>query len=279
MQNNIDTIVDFEKLRQTNDLCHKWADRFGISSNKFMKFIINAKSNYEFYKNKLAIKYRSQFSKDHKKMFYAFEVENALIQQYYNCALKIIGILHIKEEDFDEYLSIALITARHAVWQYKTHKSRASFFTFLYNGIFMRLSGKKSKDYKNLKNRKFYIYNETDMVKEDETNQLLHFSKSKQEQVFYQDEIDMCKMKLQYIFDHVLQDESDKILLGLYIKRHEEHSKWCNKYREMFLKSDGKKLSRQAVHNKLKKMQEKLKFVFLKNKFDIDFSKQNKFAI
>ena len=143
----------------------------------------------------------------------------------------------------------------------------------------MRLSGKKSKDYKNLKNRKFYIYNETDMVKEDETNQLLHFSKSKQEQVFYQDEIDMCKMKLQYIFDHVLQDESDKILLGLYIKRHEEHSKWCNKYREMFLKSDGKKLSRQAVHNKLKKMQEKLKFVFLKNKFDIDFSKQNKFAI
>jgi hypothetical protein len=47
----------------------------------------------------------------------------------------------------------------------------------------------------------------------------------------------------------------------------------------MFLKSDGKKMSRQAVHNKLKKMQEKLKFVFLKNKFDIDFSKQNKFAI
>ena len=81
MQNNIDTIVDFEKLRQTNDLCHKWADRFGISSNKFMKFIINAKSNYEFYKNKLAIKYRSQFSKDCKVMFYAAEIEDVLQQK------------------------------------------------------------------------------------------------------------------------------------------------------------------------------------------------------
>lgn len=276
MQNNIEQIVDFRKLRESNSLGKKWADRFGVSVNFYLVHMIDVKNNYEKYKNQLEQKYRSQFSKDYKKMWYALEVEDVLIRQYEPCIHK-LAIKFCKDDSkMDEYISLGMRTVRQSVWQFRTHKSKASFFTFVYNGLFQRLRGFRFKQIKAKKSRKNVItYNEVDLRSNHSDN---HFSLAnhpeKEKFHYYEDEEIWYRNMLEKLINSAVLSSDEKVLLDMFMRRKDDFPDWCHQYREKYPKKDGGVMSRQAVHNKLQYIQKKIWIAYRRMQYNA-----NKFAI
>lgn len=260
MQEDIKKLVDFNKLRKSNDLGKKWADRLDIGVNFYLQYMIDLKKNYEKYKNKLEHKFRSQFSKDYRKMWYALEVEDILIRQYEPCIYKIALKFCKDESKMDEYISLGMRTVRQSVWQYRTHKFKASFFTFVYNGLFQRLRGFRSKQLKVLKGRKkFVVFNEADLKSGDGKNVFnLENRPEKEKPHVFEDEKIWYENMIKTVIDGSVLSSEEKVLINMYMQRNDEHPDWCQKFRNLYPKQDGKIMSRQGVHNKLREIQKKM---------------------
>lgn len=253
-------MINIDKLRKSNDIGKKWADRFGISKNDYMRFIIDLKKNKNKYLQKLENKFRSQFSKDYKVMFYAAEVEEKIIQQFYHIVQHCLIKLCIKETYRDEYYSIGLTSLRSAIWNYRTHKIKASLFTFCFNGVFHRLLGLKTKlhSLNSNPNKKNTII-ESDYLS---TNKKSKFDLGAMKATVVDFDLNLENEESKSLLNSLLEQtelKDDEIfLLQSFMSRYDETPHWCRLYREKFLTKEGKMVSRQGVHCKLVIIQKKL---------------------
>ena len=164
-RSNIEKYVDFEKLKDCNGVCYKWGQRFKVIKRDYMRLLIYIHKNPEAYKVKLEKKYRSQFSKDVKTMFYAAQIEEILVKQYHGMIYKIFKVLRIPIDLYESMEIDGMMAIRTAIWNYRHHKANASFSTFCYNNIFMRIQGAygKIKSKKARRAKYFRITNESDL--------------------------------------------------------------------------------------------------------------------
>lgn len=261
-KDNINDYVNFEKLRKSNDLLKKWHTRFKIKKSGFMQFMQNMRKNPQFYINKLEQQYKSAFSKDHKTMFYASEVENILLEQYYPMLINIIKKLHIEECHFDDCLTHGLLSIRNSVWQFRSHERKASFFTFCYNGAYIGILGKKFNLTKKTKiQNNIKTINESDIYNPQQNGNFLQtiICKSSNPHEIYEK---LFTNDIKTLLKECDLNSQELEIINRYINRYSEtgtgRCKWLNEYRKQFPKADGKIMSKQAVHQKLARIQRKI---------------------
>ncbi len=249
-------LADFEKLRKANDLINKWYHRFKITQKYFMPFLCDIQKNYQKYYDLLPAKYKASFKKDYPNMFYAAEVENALVEQFVPMVISILKRLKV-EEYYQEILYLdGLLSVRNSVWKFQTHKAKASFFSFAYNGCMSRIWSRRIKlreEYQ-AKRKKVGIYNESDYGT---------FSIHKNLDPRTRTPEDILISKFDYDIDGLfsragLTDEEVE-LIELYMKRKDIGCEnWVSAYRQNNRKEDGTEMSRQAIDNKIVHIQYKL---------------------
>lgn len=273
--------INIEKLRISNDIGKKWADRFQISKNDYMKFIIDIKKNKNKYFNSLEGRFKSQFSKDYKCMFYAAEVESAVIEQFYHAVQHCLTKLQVREANREEFHSIGLTSLRSAVWTYRTHKLKASFFTYCFNGIFHRILGMKTKLYntKNNLNKKTMVL-ETDYIPASKRS-MFGIADMKTTIVDFDRNIEDEESQnlLKSLLEKTPLKEDEIFLLTNFMSRHDETPDWCRLYREKFPTKEGKMVSRQGVHCKLAIVQRKIFQTLMKLRKSRPIALENKFAV
>lgn len=277
MKSNFKELVSIEKLKIANDCCKKWADRLGIKKNDYVKFVIDLKKNPNDYKQKLPVQYRSQFSKDHKVMFYAMEVENIIIEQYYNTVTHIINKIKVKECFRDDFLAIGLTAIRSSIFNYRTHKVSASFFTFCFNGVFRKLVGTKYKMAMRMKKKKGLQFTATDMSKSE--SKPFRIGEVPGASVNYDQNFESQEAELQkdqIIYKSGLTDD-EIYLVKLYMTRNTDNPKWNQVYRNYHINKTGKSISKQGVFVKLYKAQKKMWFTFTEITKRPFFDTKNKF--
>lgn len=253
--------VDFVLLRQANDLLLKWANRQKepVTKNCFVKWCIRLWQNPELCKKQLPINYRSAFAKDCVKMFYAADVEEVIINQYYAMIFHVMNKLRIPDDSRDEYLSIGMNTIRYAVWQFRNHKIRCNFTTWCHNNIFMRIKGEFKKSMAKITRRNRSVRLATDI----DANYKLH------DYAIVFPNHDMVEEEdTQNFFDKVVEkadlNESEKFMIDCFMKRHDKiymegKKAWYQEYLEKYAcTSVTGKLTREAVRLRLMRLQKKL---------------------
>lgn len=272
--------VNEDKLRISNDLGKKWRERFRVSKNDHMKFMINMMKDKSKYLKKLEQRFRSQFVKDYPKMFYAYEVENIIIEQYYNCVSHCMTKLNIAEHLREDFHAIGLTSLRSGVWNFRTHKVKASLFTYCFNGVFNRILGLRTKHAKALNRaNRAKIHLETDYYKA--AKDTLRLSQACVVHVDYDKAIEEKESAdlFKLLLEKTELKEDELFLLNKYITRNDGNQNWCSVYRDKFTHADGKKLSRQGVHVKLAIIKKKLWQTYAKLKNLPYYDKRNKFAV
>jgi len=263
MIENIEKHVDFERLKYCNGICQKWGQRFKTKKNEYMRTLIYIHKNPEKYKSILEQKYRSQFSKDVKHMFYAAEIEEILIKQYHAMIFKVFKVLRIPNELYETMEIDGMIAIRSAIWNYRHHESKASFSTFCYNSILMRISGGYGKiKQKRARNAKrMIIMNESD---------LQDFNWSIYEKKYSNIETDTLAQELENIIQKCKLNEQEGMLIRLYALRNDPKD-WHRVYREKYKNPmfNGKPLSRQSVLNHLAAVQKKI-YMYLRRSDNLD---------
>lgn len=257
--------VCYEKLKKANAKLHKWAKHFGITIHKKIEFYIDLYKNKEKYYAELPVEKRSQFSKDHKVMFYALQVENAVIKQYYNTILHMIRKFKITTDKVDHFRDAGLYSIRNSIWCFTNHKSKVSFMTFCYNGLFLRF---RSEGYKiNLKRQrkkyKHFIF-ATDIVDSKRTN---FFDLATDKKVKSVEEIAIDKEHdhtIAEIFMKANLDEDELYVIKSYMERDNLNTTWNSDCIEYFKNKYNRSFSKQAIHNKLFKIQRKLWCIYSK---------------
>lgn len=279
MKKDFKYLVDFKKLRKCNDVCKKWADRFGIGKNDYINFIINLKKNPYVFKDQLEVRFRCQFVKDIKYMFYAFDIENLVVEQFYHSVSSILTNLKISGNQRDELFSVGLYAIRSAVLNFRNHKSNASLFTFVYNGIYQKITGAIIKEKAKARRRKKICVNESDMPnskKSKATMDYIAFEKINYDENFEQDEAKDCVSKL---FSESNLTKDEMLLINKYMHRDIDSPSWNAEYREIFEQNNGRKISKQGVFCKLAKIQRKMWATYSKIRKVPMFDSSNKFQI
>lgn len=273
--------INIEKLRKSNDLGKKWADRFNISKNEYMKFIIAIKKDKSKYFDILENRFKSQFSKDYKSMFYAAEIEGLVIEQFYHTVQHCLNKLQIKDTNREDFHSIGLTSLRSAVWTYRTHKLKASFFTYCFNGIFHRILGVKTKLYKSLNtpNKKIMVL-EADYFSASNSRRF-GISDMKITNVDFDKNIEDEESQILFksLLEHTPLKEDEIFLLKNFMSRQDETPDWCRLYREKFPTKEGKMVSRQGVHCKLAIVQRKIFQTLIKLRKARPIALESKFAV
>lgn len=272
--------VDENKLRISNDLGKKWRERFGVQKNDHLKFMIAMMKDKNKYLNSLENKYKSQFSKDYKKMFYAYEIENIVIEQFYHCVAHCISKLNIPEHLREDFHTIGLTSLRSAVWNFRTHKIKAGLFTFCFNGVFNRILGLRTKHAKSLKrSKKAKLHLETDYFQSQSNTQQL--TRICSVSVDYDKNIQEaeCAEIYKNLLENTELKTDELFLLQNYLTRNEGTANWCQIYREAFPNSNGKMISRQGVHVKLAIIKKKLWKTYALLRNVSYFDPKNKFAV
>jgi DNA-directed RNA polymerase specialized sigma subunit len=137
--------VDYNRLRRSNDLAWKWFDRTKLHKNKYINWVLNLKKNPQEFKDTLSPSMKSAFSKDLKELFYAAEIEDALVSQYVPLVHHILKKVSYRQTHEDELLSIGFIAIRNAVWQYRNVGVKCGFTTYCHSSVYMRITGEISK--------------------------------------------------------------------------------------------------------------------------------------
>lgn len=273
MRDNIQELVDFDKLKKCNDIGIKWTARFKLSNRKHVHFMHDLMKDTEKYKKLLPVQYRSQFVKDLKVMFYASSVESILCEQYTFMVLGIIkkfGI--IKEDEVEDFFSEGCLAIKFATWHFRTHKSKANFTTFVYHAIFLRIRNKKQKasEKKARRTKKFNIYAESDCSSNIDcmVAKSVYFDEEYQEFTI-QDIIKLSKLT-----------EKEEFIINCYVNRN-IHSLWYDEFRKKYKNEQlQKEYSRQSVYMQLIAVQNKI-IDFMKNKklVDNDFKLERKVVV
>ncbi len=254
--------VDFDRLKESNDLCHKWADHFNIASNYYIKFIIDLYKNINKFVVLLEQEKQIELINDHKIMFYSIEVEDILVKQFYHTVPHFIKKLKIKDSLYDHYLSVGLCAVRNAVWNYKTHESNASFFTFCCHGVFIRLSREGSKLVSAKKRKKnINMIFESDLSNEVNNFSLAQFSGAKIT-LDNEESEEVTKSFFESLIEESGINEDEKFLISEYMNRGVSGKNWSTKYMEMYFEKYKSTLSRQTIYNKLYAAQRKIWSVY-----------------
>ena len=278
MRDDIKKLVDFEKLKKCNDICHKWAARFNVDKRDYMIFMYGIFKKPESVKNRLEVKYRSQFSKDCKVMFYAAEVEEILIKQYHAMIFNIMKKLRIDQNDFDQYITQGFMAIRAATWQYRTYKIEASFTTYAHRSIFMRIKGQLCKE-KEKRDRQsnFKISSESDY---DECFTIDNHYNCKQ----YSDSHQDLNQDIENVIVESKLTEQEAMMLRGFTNHKINNGRWYDEYRKKYINIQiGRPYSRQSIYNQLEVLHNKL-FEFFKTKdmipkgFDISKIKREKIS-
>jgi hypothetical protein len=253
MRNNINELVDFQKLKTANDLGYKWSRYFNIKKRDYMKFIQILRRDSSHYKSITEKNFRSQLSKDLKVMFYAAEIENILLEQYSAMIFNIMRKFNLTIDQYDQYVTDGYLAIRSATWQYRTYKIEAKFTTFVHKAIFMRIRGKMHKERLKIARRsKINIYNESD-YKENKFD-LTVFPKN------YSEDYSNFENDIQCVIKECRLSEQESFMLISYINRGlEDGSNWYDEYRRIYKSPKvDTPLSRQTIYNQLNYIQNKI---------------------
>lgn len=261
------TLADFARLRKANDLIKKWYDRFQIEKKYFMPFLCDLQKNFQKYYDMLPVNYRGTFKKDYKEMFYAAEVENALVEQFVPMVISILKRLHV-ESQFHETLFVdGMLSVRNSVWKFKTHKNKASFFSYAYNGCLTRIWSRRSKLRKEskAKRNKIAIFNESDICKSLSNSVGINKINDPRSQTPEEIVINRFDYDVDALFERAELSEDEKKLIKIYMTRKDHgNENWSAIYRRDNKKPDGTEMSRQAVDNRIVYIQYKLWQVYSK---------------
>ena len=261
MQDNIEAIVDFERLKKANGICLKWADRLKVSKNSYIKFCVKLMTNFKERRTLFPPSYWAQLAKDRKVMFYAAEVEDVLVRQYHAMIFRIFKVLRIPPEVQPDLETEGMMAIRSAVWHFRNHKGNATFTTFCYNAIFMRVRGFYGKMKKNMARRcqTFHVFSESDIDNEVRFEQLI----GHEDEVYR--ETGTLEQELAKVLALANLNENEQELITAYINRHGNPA-WSRNYRHKVGSPVNKDrpLSKQATHIHLDKVQRKI-FSVLQN--------------
>lgn len=254
MQENITELVDFEKLKKSNDICHKWCRRFKVKKMHYVRFMFNIFKNPEEHADKLPPKYKEQFLKDCKNMFYAAEVENILIDQYNAMVFNIMKKMRISYNDYEDYLTDGLLAIRIAVWQYKTYKIKASFTTYAHRSIFMRIRGRLHKEkLKKITRKNLKINCMSDFDSEEFSFDNLKITKD------YSANTENIDSEIDKIIVACSLTDQEAMLLRSFVNRKVDVSIWYINYIKKYInKKLNKPFTKQTVYNQLAIVHEKI---------------------
>ena len=245
-------IVDFDKLKKCNAICMKWSKRFNIKRKEHVYFMINLMKDIESYTSKLPVKFRSQFVKDCKIMFYAAEIEHVLLKQFHPMVLSVMRKMHLKIDEFDHYETDGLMAIRMAAWGYLYHKTNASFVTYIYNSIFGKIRACRYKQYQKRirRTKKLKIYN----FSEHKKCTTIQTTTQPEKQEYC--DVDTEIKKIAEICELTTREAH---MLQCFANRENENAFWV----ENFIKQYDEKVDKLQIRNELRRLQTK---VFLRLK-------------
>ena len=252
--------VCFENLKAANSLLSYWAKYFKITQHKQLQFFIDMMKNKEKYIEKLPENKKKKFKKDFATMFYAYDVENVLLNQFIHVVPNVIKRLKISQNHVEDYRSEGLLAIRRAIWSYKQHEMNTSFMTYCYKGVLLRLSGEGSKIIlrKNRKKNKITALASEICSEKGREDKIMSSAVSREvsgiEKVIESENSEI----INNILHQVNLDADEKYLISNYMMRDQIDNNWNNKYLEYYKSKYNKSISKQAVHNKLFKIQRKL---------------------
>jgi len=265
-QKELSEIVDFERLKKSNDLILKWGQRFKISKNKFVRWATALPRKLQEHKKLLAPNMRCAFVKDAKTMFYAIEVQGILVEQYEQMVHKILKSIYITQdmEIYDDMYNEGLIAIMYASWSFRNVKNKCAFTTFCFNTLYMRLRGIKNKNYRKEQRRgnKVQVYNE---CQQGEDFDLSNYAVAKE--VWPEDLIENVDVVMEKLIVSAKLDEADAYLMKEYAKRKEKTEKgvWYQEFHKKFLHTfKTNRLTRQGLQQRVKKLKAKLLFYYKK---------------
>ena len=259
-------VVDFTRLKKSNDLLLKWGNRLGICKNRFVRWAIGAMKNPDEQKKLLPVPMRSAFAKDCKSMFYAAEVQDILVEQYEQMIHKILKYIYITQDQdiYEDFYNEGMIAIMYATWSFRNVKNKCVFTTFCYNTLFMRLRGMKNKGYRKQQRReiKKTVYNETS---QGENFHLSNFAaKEEQEAYAFVEPVDCVLEKL---ITAAKLDEEDAYLIKAYSNRKNNLKKvvWYEDFRQKYTHTfKSNRITKQGLQQRLKKIRAKLWFYYKK---------------
>lgn len=261
MRKDIESLVDFEKLKKCNAICYKWCGRFKVKKLHYMRFMYSIFKNPEQHVDKLPNKHKKQFIEDCKTMFYAAEIEDILIKQYNPMIFNIMKRMRINCDKYDDYVTDGMMAIRSAVWQYRTYKIKASFTTYAYRAIFMRLRGILHKEsLKKLIKGEFKLNYVGDFENEDfKLENCGHFKD-------YSANMEDINFEIDKIIIGCSLSDQEAMVLRSFVNRTVDVSVWYIDYRKKYInKQSNKPFSRQTIYNHLFAVHEKVLF-YLQNK-------------
>jgi hypothetical protein len=251
---NINELVDFDRLRDANGLLMKWSKHFKMLKTNHVHFCIMMWQNPKEFEQKLPAKRRKTFAKDCQTMFYAKEIEEILVKQFHPMVFKLMKRLKIPFHLFDHFEVEGMIAVRNSVWNYRWHDILCSFSTFCYNSAFMRLRSHYHKmQGKNIQREKrALIRNETEFD--------VNFDFRTCPKEYINDAEYDLNAQIQGIIERCQLDEKEAMLLRCFAFREEGSVTWQSEYRKKYKnnKMGGKPLSRQSVYNHLEMVQTKI---------------------
>lgn len=258
MISNIEAFVDFDKLRSSNNLGHKWSKKFQIHSTRYMRFIIDCKNNPETYLALLSVDAdKKEFLHDLENMFYALEVENLLVEQFHNAIISILKRLGVDSRHYEDYISHGLLAIRSSVWMYRLTTTK--FSSFAYNGIYNRILGlisRKSGKEKKQQRRTVQIVNLSDLHSDLDTGRDWYEEASiDKEPVSYSDDQPLNMDELVQMADLTSEEI---LLLDFFLMKAKGVIAWNKLYRAEVLKQTGQKLTKQGVAWRLRHLQIKM---------------------
>jgi 5S rRNA maturation endonuclease (ribonuclease M5) len=132
---------NFAQLRESNALLWKWGQHLKIQNGVFLRFVYKIKENKEEILSQLKTKkLKKEFLKDFEKMFYAEEVENALILQYRPMIYSVIRRFAIKNAEIGQTaFDVGICALRGSIWRYRM--DTVKFITFAMNGVICAVRG------------------------------------------------------------------------------------------------------------------------------------------
>lgn len=261
MRKDINDIVDFEKLKKCNDMCYKWSRHFKITKLYYMRFVGSVHRKPEEYAIKLTKKYRIKFLEDCKIMFYAAEIEEILIKQYSAMVYSIMKRMHMDYDKCEDYVTDGFMAIHYATWQYRTHKVKATFTTFVHKAIFMRLIARQHKEkVKTIKRKKLQIRCVGDLESPDFN--LNNYDTNKN----YAANTENINLEIDNIIVGCSLTDQEAMILRSFVNRRIDVSMWYLDYQKKYInKQLNKPFSRQSIYNHLEVVHEKV-FDYLKSK-------------
>ncbi len=250
MKSNIEKLVDFQRLKDSNDKCLSWAKKLKIGKNDYVRKMLHVMKNPEIYAEKLKGKQKNKFMEDAKTMFYAFQVENILCEQYAPMVINIMKKFKLTIEKFENIYPNGLMAVRSSVWQYRNHKIKASFTTFAHRAIFMRVLGIIHREKRNRLKIRPIVSSLSNYDNEIDINS---FPKN------YEPEYVNFDKDLNTVIKDSSLTEQEEFMIRAFVNRKVDEL-WYGEYIEKYrnAKLDNRKFSRQTIYNQLLAVQTKI---------------------